>query len=216
MLLFGLLLNRPYYSAIFSMSGIQAVLLWRILSSFGGAKTRNADFAFERSSTIAVAYLVMFYLGKTGYFALGNSNSIASIDLAAGETGLSEQLLAASFVMVWFSTFSLPLTFGVWGMSAVLEFPAPEENRAAATAKQRPSKHEEVRRRQLEFGTFAWRAVVGQSLFSSGFLGVAYLMRNHLFVWSVFSPKVVYEIGWMMVAAIKTVIAGLVLKTVQK
>jgi GPI ethanolamine phosphate transferase membrane region len=103
-------------------------------------------------------------VGWAGFFYQGNSNGLASLDVAAGYVGLSSYrpLLVAAQMLA--HTYSAPVL-------VALEVAASQGLDGRWLA--------------------AWS---GQRLAAAAFyLLVAAWLREHLFVWSVFAPKLLYE-----------------------
>jgi len=117
--------------------------------------------------------------GWAGFYYQGNSNGLASLDVAAGYVGLqSYQPLLVGFQLIT-HTYSAPVL-------AVLEL---------ATAR----------------GSGKWlRVWSGQRLLAASFyLLVTTWLREHLFVWSVFAPKLLYEGAHSLVYLLVVIFLGL-------
>ncbi|KAF4525989.1 hypothetical protein B566_EDAN000781 [Ephemera danica] len=124
---------------------------------------------FFCSSTAALV-IAHSWLGWVAYFHQGNSNSLASVDLAAGYIGQLEYqpVLVGSLLLV--HTYSAPVLSQALLLCSLLQHKRLKE---------------------------VWRALrlssVLRLLPMCVYLIVISLQREHLFVWSVFAPKLLYE-----------------------
>ncbi|KAI9504019.1 alkaline-phosphatase-like protein [Coemansia spiralis] len=122
--------------------------------------------------------LVQFCLVHASFFALGNSNSLASLDLSNAYAGVSRYNEGLVGVLLFVSNWAGPL----WWGAAIL-----------ATAALDSSSRKEFRQLVAGLVTAAqvWQACTLLSLSV-----VVALMRTHLFIWSVFSPRYLYQVVW--------------------
>ena len=102
-------------------------------------------------------------VARASFFYLGNSNSLSTIDVTAGYTGLTVYNSLAVVVLLAVHTFAGPLLTYAFFM---------ERRGNAAWA-------------ETAFFASCWLDLV---VFSA----LCILMRYHLFVWTVFSPKLLY------------------------
>ncbi|TRY75578.1 hypothetical protein TCAL_11431 [Tigriopus californicus] len=110
---------------------------------------------------------LMFYLniGFSIYFAQGNSNSLATIDVGSGYTGLSEFHPVLVSALIGLTTYSAPIL-------ALLAYFSDYPKTLSSTMSLM------LFLRTVELGFFEALLTVE---------------RYHLFVWTVFSPKLLYE-----------------------
>ncbi|WBW74059.1 CP2 mannose-ethanolamine phosphotransferase GPI anchor biosynthesis protein Gpi7 [Schizosaccharomyces osmophilus] len=111
------------------------------------------------------SYLLYFLMEPVAFFSLGNSNSLASIDLSQGYTGIKSYSIYSVGVLLFCSVFSGPLWWS---------FHQPKES------------IQKWLRPTFFFSSFA--------LFILSLS--CYFFRHHLFIWSVFSPKLLYQVSW--------------------
>lgn len=154
------------------------LLLVQILASISCAS--NSDPHVKQWVEIAALY----YLGMAGHFGFGNTNTLATIDVAGAFIGISCHSTLLSGVLMFMITYAAP-TLSLLSIMMYISV------------------------KDLSSVVGPWNADLGQLLkLSLGFpclvplglnsvLLIAYtivllLMRNHLFVWSVFSPKYLY------------------------
>ncbi|CAA91096.1 Pig-G, CP2 mannose-ethanolamine phosphotransferase GPI anchor biosynthesis protein Gpi7 [Schizosaccharomyces pombe] len=109
---------------------------------------------------------VMYYVAEqVAFFSLGNSNSLATVDLSQAYTGLDSYNIFAVGILLFTSVFAGALW---WCL------------------------HQPKRMMDRSVKTF-WI----MSSISLTFLCIScFIMRHHLFVWSVFSPKLLYNASW--------------------
>jgi ethanolaminephosphotransferase len=127
-----------------------------------------------------VQVIAMQFLGMAGHFGLGNTNSLASIDVAGAFIGISSYSTVLSGILMFIITYGSPLMLylGMVVYISVKDISTP---------------------RQL------WSYILDKmvtmpcllpllinSVALTSYTIVLLLMRNHLFVWSVFSPKYLY------------------------
>ena len=109
--------------------------------------------------------MAILLLARTSYFQLGGSNSLATVEVAAGYTGLQEHRPVLVCLLLALHTYSGPLL--VLLQEAAL-LPGP----------------------LLQPLLVALPLVLGAEL--TVFSLLCLLLRHHLFVWTVFSPKLLY------------------------
>lgn len=115
--------------------------------------------------------MVLYLIGRCGFYSLGNSHSVSSIDVAGGYTGLVEYVPA----IVALITYILVLTGQIISVLPILEDLGSSHVGGGVN-------NESILR-------LAWE--ISFSFFRSSLL--TYAMKNHLFVWTVFAPRLCYE-----------------------
>lgn len=115
--------------------------------------------------------VIHFWLGKQFFFYQGNSNSLASIDLNAGYIGINHFNFVIVGALLTLNTFSGPiLSFVAFIYSSYCEH------------------NEQIHAKRIR--------TVCVLLIAFPFTLYAIfvlLLRQHIFIWSVFSPKLIYE-----------------------
>ncbi|XP_010472242.1 PREDICTED: GPI ethanolamine phosphate transferase 2-like [Camelina sativa] len=130
----------------------------------------------------------LYYMGMAGHFALGNSNTLATIDVAAAFIGISSHSTILSGILMFMITYASPMLFL---LSLVMYVGAKLRNQSHSTI----STHRETSLGQilkLKLGFPCLVPLCINSVLLTAYTVVLLLMRNHLFVWSVFSPKYLY------------------------
>eukprot|EP00946_MAST-07B_sp_MAST-7B-sp1_P000587 g587.t1 len=134
--------------------------------------------AVGASRTPAYAFdgLAFLIAGQVGFFALGNSHTIGTIDFAGAYTGTTEFSKVSTGSVAVLMVFTGPILLALMGASALTQ---PTDLDPSGMLTLTPL-----------LACVAYRAFV-LTVYSVIALG----FRHHLFVWSVFAPKLIYEIG---------------------
>lgn len=163
-----LLLSRPHNFPVFFLLSFHLSiayyhLLQRISSNYW---------------TIIVYTIMMIHLS---FFALGNSNSLATIDLANSFIGLRSSDFSMEFsgILTFLGTFSGPLLVIIWFLDVLAVHPDARMSISLILAFRRV------------YFFFLHMALVSLCV------AVA-VLRDHLFIWSVFSPKLLYATIWFI------------------
>lgn len=128
-----------------------------------------------RERTIAKIFLHV-WAGKLFYFYQGNSNNLTTIDVNAGFVGQMHVHLPLVFIFSTINTFNAQL------MSLIL----------LVLHLSRDSKRLMDDSGFIKNLLFKWISIV-TIIPTTVFLVVITLLRHHLFIWSVFSPKLLYD-----------------------
>ncbi|XP_043711482.1 GPI ethanolamine phosphate transferase 2 [Telopea speciosissima] len=131
-----------------------------------------------------VEVAALYFLGMAGHFGLGNSNTLATIDVAGAFIGLSSHSTLFAGILMFMITFASPLLL----LLSMVMHTSMKDMRNLSVSQDADMGH-------LLLSTIAFPSLVPLSLNSillTTFTVVLLLMRNHLFVWSVFSPKYLY------------------------
>ena len=165
---------------------------------------------------VAVSSLL---LSQTAYFAFGGSNSISSIDLSNAYNGVADYNILAVGVLLFASNWA----GAIWWCSAAvtLLLPRPQsldqmkkatsgsrawidQERAklhadavAAVTPPTPSKEDAKPNAGIDgwtMYTIATTTFTAASLVAV--MAACTLLRTHLFIWTVFSPKYLYAMAW--------------------
>uniref|UniRef100_A0A0A9E3W2 GPI ethanolamine phosphate transferase 2 C-terminal domain-containing protein n=1 Tax=Arundo donax TaxID=35708 RepID=A0A0A9E3W2_ARUDO len=131
-----------------------------------------------------VQVVAMQFLGTAGHFGLGNTNSLASIDVAGAFIGISSYSMVLSGILMFIITYGSPLLLYL----SMVVYISVKDSGDISTPQQ-----------------LNWRYILDKmvtlpcllpllinSVALTSYTIVLLLMRNHLFVWSVFSPKYLY------------------------
>ncbi|XP_058796314.1 GPI ethanolamine phosphate transferase 2 isoform X2 [Phymastichus coffea] len=157
-------LHRPYNVILLPLQLIVGVVIHNL--------TKN-----QNNSGVKV-YLYL-WSSNAFYFYQGNSNSLATIDVAAGYVGLESYLPVITGIFLSINTYSAPiLGLLLYLYDYSLQYPLLSSKSMLSLCTQY---------------TF-WRLVP-----ITFYTIVTSLQRYHLFVWTVFSPKLLYEAMYCIV-----------------
>ncbi|CAO2638996.1 GPI ethanolamine phosphate transferase 2, partial [Lemmus lemmus] len=142
-------------------------------------QTIMTKFIWKHLRHDAAKITVMHYwFGQAFFYFQGNSNNIATIDISAGFVGLDTYMeIPATFLTV-FGTYVGPV---LWA-SHLVHFLSSETNNSA-----------------LSRACFCY-ALIG-SVPVATYIVLVTSLRYHLFIWSVFSPKLLYEGMHLLITA---------------
>ncbi|KAA3457360.1 GPI ethanolamine phosphate transferase 2 isoform X2 [Gossypium australe] len=142
---------------------------------------------FARSGTHHkewVEIAAFYYLGMAGHFALGNTNTLATIDVAGAFIGISSHSTLLSGILMFIITYASPMFIL---LSLVMYISMKNMAHLVIPEKAGPGDH-----LMMMLGFSCLVPLVINSILLTACTVVLLLMQNHLFVWSVFSPKYLY------------------------
>ncbi|KAK4165415.1 GPI ethanolamine phosphate transferase 2 [Cladorrhinum sp. PSN259] len=131
---------------------------------------------------ISLSALLLQY---SSFFAFGGTNAVSSVDLSSAYNGVAEYSALSVGILTFISNWSGP----VWWMlaSAILLL----------------SKREELRVKAKKGKINLWKGHVAVlTVFVAGsvvaVMAACAVLRTHLFIWTVFSPKYLYVVAWSL------------------
>ncbi|CAM8891104.1 unnamed protein product [Rhodiola kirilowii] len=130
-----------------------------------------------------VEIAALYYLGMAGHFNLGNSNTLATLDVAGAFIGISEHSTLLSGTLMFMITYAAP--FSVL-FSLVMYISVKKRSLDGAEA----ASSDNILMEMLCFPCLV--PLVLNSIVLTTYTIVLLAMSNHLFIWSVFSPKYLY------------------------
>ncbi|XP_076360999.1 phosphatidylinositol glycan anchor biosynthesis class G [Tachypleus tridentatus] len=173
--LLSCLLHRSHNIPMFALLVCEEQITWMIFRGL----TKN----------ITVLTTVYFWMGMASFFFQGNSNSLSTIDVSSGYVGLTSYnpiLVGTLMVCNTYSTFLLwflKLNSRLFQLlDATGKFDKEQENIPLVETIIESS------------GLLLCVRFVTVSVY----LGLLLIQRHHLFVWTVFSPKLLYETAHVM------------------
>ncbi|SLM35771.1 Type I phosphodiesterase/nucleotide pyrophosphatase/phosphate transferase [Lasallia pustulata] len=122
--------------------------------------------------------LTSIILQFSSFFALGGSNAISSVDLSNAYNGIGGYNVAAVGILTFISNWAGPL----WWMSA-MNLLLLQQHRAGRR------------------GVLAWHLTLLTTFTAASLFFVMLactMLRTHLFIWTVFSPKYLYSMAWSL------------------
>ncbi|KAI8875206.1 hypothetical protein K501DRAFT_289468, partial [Backusella circina FSU 941] len=124
---------------------------------------------------------IIVCLSHISFFMTGHSNSIASIDLSNAYIGVEGYDTILIGVLTFFSNWYGGVWWAIAGWLLIME-------------------NTELKNETYEKNSPWWQYIISHSiLFSSVllFLSISVtILREHLFIWTVFSPKYLYQVAW--------------------
>ncbi|XP_063702102.1 GPI ethanolamine phosphate transferase 2 [Culicoides brevitarsis] len=163
---------------------LNAILV--ITSRFVTYKIKETMFSKEPDSSLMII-LIHFCMGKVFYFYQGNSNSLATIDLTAGYVGLHHFSFAAVGVLLTLNTFN----------GQILSFLLLIKN-----SMKKSSGKENTKKFSCDMLLKTYIVLTTTPI--CFYLVVMILFRYHLFIWTVFSPKLLYKFYVMLLNFVMT------------
>ncbi|KAI8967243.1 alkaline-phosphatase-like protein [Mycotypha africana] len=131
-------------------------------------------------------------LCHTAFFATGHSNSIASVDLSNAYIGVEQYDTLFIGILTFCSNWSASLWWSIAGWALCV-------STTSSTAMTLNHPTDVKRLEPTKSGGWMDYILVQCILFSVAlaFLSIAVtILREHLFIWTVFSPKYLYQIAW--------------------
>ncbi|KAK0064954.1 GPI ethanolamine phosphate transferase 2 [Biomphalaria pfeifferi] len=147
--------------------------------------------------SLKLPYVLLYchWMGQAFFFFQGNSNSLSTVDLAAGYTGLNEFIPVLTGTHICLSTYSGTI---LWSLTFFKIFCLTYKERKYSISK------------AMEIsGTLL---LLNLSLRTSLYTLLIALQRHHLFIWTVFSPKLLYECVYTFVASLLLLLTMIVSK----
>lgn len=144
----------------------------------------------ENDLTLELGVFVHCWLGNVFYFYQGNSNSLASINIAAGYVGLRSYmpLITGAYLIV--NTYSAPVL-----AYFLLVYHRQSSDTHCMNIVARTSRT-----------YIAWRLLT-----MTVYMIIVVAQRHHLFIWSVFSPKLLYEATYSAIMCCSVLLALIVI-----
>ncbi|KAJ1725423.1 major facilitator super transporter protein [Coemansia erecta] len=140
--------------------------------------------------------LVLLCIIHASFFVLGNSNSLASLDLSNAYAGVSRYNEGLVGVLLFTANWAGPLWWAAAGFATLALSAAADASTGAKTGCMQ-------RLLGLVVAAHLWQAATILMLSV-----VVTLMRTHLFIWSVFSPRYLYQIAWFAGFYLAAITAG--------
>ncbi|XP_040273541.1 GPI ethanolamine phosphate transferase 2 [Bufo bufo] len=124
--------------------------------------------------------IMHYWFGQAFFFFQGNSNTISTVDISAGFVGLEGYVEIPAIFLTAFVTYSGPF---LWSMH-LLCYLSGEVNRTSTA---------------VAHGCYCYAII--RSLPVTVYILLITGLRYHLFIWSVFSPKLLYEVIHVVISA---------------
>ena len=199
---------------LFLLLEVQRLCFTRLLSQPTAA-------AHIGSQVLSIAFTSLL-LSQTTYFAFGGSNSISSIDLSNAYNGVADYNIVAVGVLLFASNWAGAIWWCSAAVTLLLSRPQVEQTPAKLATKS-SSNRAWVDRERAQLHADAVAAITppkssepelksttgvdGWTLYTTAttaftaaslvaVMAACTLLRTHLFIWTVFSPKYLYAMAW--------------------
>ncbi|KAK9483470.1 alkaline-phosphatase-like protein [Lipomyces starkeyi] len=162
-----------------SSVNIPIFLLYEAIHSL----SRRLAAQYQATTPLAIVLSTLIWQ-RVSFFAAGNSNSLATVDLSNAYNGVAGYSVIPVGILAFVSNFAGPIFFTLSGILQLSIW----KNSSKST---RSVEHIFT----VDFLSLihAFHAV---SLLAV--MGACMVLRSHLFIWTVFSPKLLYTVGWFL------------------
>lgn len=181
---FNLITNVSYLLEVLLLTqsrvyNIPLFILFNLLrNSLKDAISRYHRSAKEKAVILCLFVIVVQHFT---FFAFGGSNSLATIDLSNAYNGASSYDIILVGVLTFVSNWVGPVYWSIAGLSLLME---------------------DTTFYSLSRGTLlGLKTVITLVVFSGVALGIlvsCWIQKHHLFIWTVFSPKLLYAGAWIL------------------
>ncbi|KAI4726791.1 alkaline phosphatase-like protein [Aureobasidium sp. EXF-10728] len=222
--LFLITQTRAQNILLFMFFDLQSQILFYLLSRPTKPIAANS-YTYTRPLPILPTTVTILLMAHTSFFALGNSNAISSIDLSNAYNGVSGYNIVAVGVLLFASNWAGPIYWSTCA-AVLFTLPSAEQEEAALDRlEQAAERHRTLGNKKwiLEERDLLHRQAVDASNTSSpiheskdqhiwhehislmtifisasllAVMAACTLLRTHLFIWTVFSPKYLYAMAW--------------------
>ncbi|XP_059167213.1 GPI ethanolamine phosphate transferase 2-like isoform X2 [Physella acuta] len=139
----------------------------------------------EKMSLLSIL-IYCYWMGNAFFFFQGNSNSLSTIDLTSGYTGLYESNFYITGPLLCMSTYGGTIFWFMTYIRIIFMLPNTDKNNS------------QFRLSDL-LTTSGYRLLLCRAFHTAAYTSLVSVQRYHLFVWSVFSPKLLYESAYSFV-----------------
>ncbi|XP_054453576.1 GPI ethanolamine phosphate transferase 2 isoform X2 [Anoplopoma fimbria] len=144
-------------------------------------QTLMAQFIWKKLHYDAAQTTIMHYwFGQAFFYFQGNSNNIATVDISVGFVGLESYVEAPAVFLTALSTYAGPL---LWACHLVCHLSSERDRSPVAV------------------GHGCYCLALLRSVPAAAYIVLVTALRYHLFIWSVFSPKLLYESMHLLLTA---------------
>ncbi|RYP39229.1 hypothetical protein DL766_000487 [Monosporascus sp. MC13-8B] len=154
------------------------------------------------------ASITTLLLQFASFFAMGGNNAMSGVDLSSAYNGISDFSVVAVGALTFVSNWAASVWWTSAGHLMLLEIITPPAAASATRRQNRDGKGEERRKAAVQGigegeAWEVWRQHVGLlTVFTAASLVAVMIactvLRTHLFIWTVFSPKYLYSMAWSL------------------
>ncbi|THY62414.1 alkaline phosphatase-like protein [Aureobasidium pullulans] len=222
--LFLITQTRAQNIPLFMFFDLQSQILFHLLSR-PTTPVRAQSHIYTRPLSILQTTITVLLMAHTSFFALGNSNAISSIDLSNAYNGVSGYNVVAVGVLLFASNWAGPIYWSTCA-AVLFTLPSIEQEEATLDRLEKAAERQQALGRKKwiyeERDLLHQQAVSAYSASAPGdrddegqiwhehisvltmFVSASLvavmiactLLRTHLFIWTVFSPKYLYAMAW--------------------
>lgn len=140
-----------------------------------------------RTQRVLAVSVFTLCMQNVSFFAMGNTNSIASVDLSNAYNGVKAYTVQLVGLLTFVSAYAAPIFWSLSSLQLLFELPilAPQATETGVPVRD----------------TFLSRSKLLLAFYSISTVNLICSCTNfrfHLFVWSVFSPKLLYFTTWLL------------------
>lgn len=117
--------------------------------------------------------IIYYWFGQASFYFQGNSNSIATVDISAGFVGFEDYVKLPAIFLTIFGTYIGPL---LWAVHLTCYMSSERSRYSSASV-----------------GHSCYCFILLRAIPAAVYIILITSLRYHLFIWSVFSPKLLYE-----------------------
>lgn len=150
----------------------------------------------DKQFGVIIQCIIHLWIGKLFFFYQGNSNSLATIDLNAGYTGQHTFSFMSVAFLLTLNTFSGPILSFLVLIYNLYDCGDSEQSK---------------RNSKDLFNILPWIAFQIALPFTV-YVFIVLSFRDHIFIWSVFSPKLLYDFYYLCLMAFLWMFASIVSK----
>jgi len=158
-------------------------------------------------SPLVTTTLSVLLLTHAAYFANGGTNAISSLDLSLAYNGIASFNALLVGLLLFVGNWAGSIYFAIAGLDAVLSTVSSSSSEPFSATTPEEANTSTSKRDIGDMHTLArWDTYTSYITLITLFLAAATLstmvacsvLRTHLFVWTVFSPKFLYTVAWLV------------------
>ncbi|KAL6058008.1 major facilitator superfamily transporter protein [Balamuthia mandrillaris] len=148
------------------------------------------------------------WMGRRAFFAFGNSNSLATIDIGNAYMGLSSYNAPIVALFTFLINYSGPLLFFFFSLMLLLLATSKQRGQRKDAQKEEEEKkhHDDIHDTKELWLSFSFLQLTLLLFAAAVFCVVMTALRHHLFIWSVFAPKYFYFLFDMLASTLEIVL----------
>ncbi|KAL8143454.1 hypothetical protein V2J09_016486 [Rumex salicifolius] len=169
------------------LTGLAFLLCWSLLQLVLQQPIWTSMIYFGKSGQLYKQWIevaALYFLGMSGHFGLGNTNTLATIDVAGAFIGISSHSTFLSGVLMFCITYASPMMV----LLSLMIYNSMKETSSPGNCLNSDMEH--LLKTMIGMPCVVLLGL--NSVLLTAYTFILLQMRNHLFIWSVFSPKYLY------------------------